>query len=179
MSTAQRKSKKTNPSSDAKENLDHNNSMAQSVVEPKTDNNLPFAILIDFDDYVGPKFFPENDSKRNWIPINPLNIFSKISKVSRTNYPIRFAYALTIHKSQGQTLRKIIVKLGKKESTLGITFVALSRVKNVKDFLIPPFPLDRLTKIKNSKMLEIGVNEEKRIYQIVNKTHEKYQFLFN
>ena len=70
-------------------------------------------------------------------------------KNSRTNYPIRLAYALTIHKSQGQTLRKIIVELGKKESTLGITFVTLSRVKNVKDFLIHPFPLDRLTKIKN------------------------------
>ena len=98
MSTAQRKSKNTNPSSDAKENLDHNNSTAQSVVEPKTDNNLPFAILIDFDDYIGPKFFPENYSKRNWIPINPLNIFSKTLKMSRTNYPIRLAYSLTIHK---------------------------------------------------------------------------------
>ena len=99
--------------------------------------------------------------------------------MSRTNYPIRLAYALIIHKSQSQTLRKIIVESGKKESTLGITFVALSRVKNVKDFLIHPFPLDRLTKILNSKMLEIRVNVEKRIYQIVNKTHEKYQFLFN
>jgi hypothetical protein len=71
-----RKSHNTNPSSDAKVNLDHN-STAQYVVEPKTDNNLPFAILIDFDDNICPKYFPENDSKRNWIPINPLNIFSK------------------------------------------------------------------------------------------------------
>ena len=38
MSTNQRKSKNTNPPNDAKENLDHNNSTAQSVVEPKTDN---------------------------------------------------------------------------------------------------------------------------------------------
>ena len=34
----------------------------------KPNENLPFAILIDFDDYIGPKFFPENDTKRNWIP---------------------------------------------------------------------------------------------------------------
>ena len=46
----------------------------------------------------------------------------------------------------------------------------------LKIFLIDPFPLDRLTKIKNSKMLEIRVNEEKRIYQVVNKTHEKINF---
>jgi hypothetical protein len=38
MSTTQRKSKNTNPSSDAKENLEHNNSTAQYVVEPKTEN---------------------------------------------------------------------------------------------------------------------------------------------
>jgi ATP-dependent DNA helicase PIF1 len=91
-------------------------------------------ILIDFDDYIGPKFFPENDIKHNWIPINPLNIFSEILKMSKTNYPIRLAYALTIHKSQCQTPRKIIVNLGRKEFTLGITFVALSRVKMLKIF---------------------------------------------
>ena len=64
--------------------------------------------------------------------------------MSRTQFPIRLAYALTIHKGQGQTLKKIIVELGKKEATLGVTFVALSRVKNVNDFLIHPFTLDRL-----------------------------------
>ena len=68
--------------------------------------------------------------------------------MSRTQFPIRLAYALTIHKGQGQTLKRIIVELGKKEATLGLTFVALSRVKNVNDFLIHPFPLDRLTPIK-------------------------------
>jgi ATP-dependent DNA helicase PIF1 len=99
--------------------------------------------------------------------------------MARTNYPIRLSYALTIHKSQGQTLKKIIVELGKKESTLGISFVALSRVKNYKDFLIQPFPLDRLTKIKNSKLLNERVNEEIRIKEIVDITLNQYQFLFN
>ena len=68
--------------------------------------------------------------------------------MSGTQFPIRLAYALTIHKGQGQTLKKIIVELGKKEATLGLNLVALSMVKNVNDFLIHPFPLDRLTGIK-------------------------------
>jgi hypothetical protein len=38
MSTTQRKSKNTIPPGEAKENLEHNNSTAQSVVEPKTEN---------------------------------------------------------------------------------------------------------------------------------------------
>ena len=38
MATTQRKSKNTIPPGDVKENLEHNNSTAQSVVEPKTEN---------------------------------------------------------------------------------------------------------------------------------------------
>jgi ATP-dependent DNA helicase PIF1 len=43
--------------------------------------------------------------------------------------PFRLAYALTIHKSQGQTLSKAVIALGKKEQTLGLTHVALSRLR--------------------------------------------------
>ena len=97
--------------------------------------------------------------------------------MSRTQFPIRLAYALTIHKAQGQTLKRIIV--GKKEATLGLTFVALSRVKNVNDFLIHPFPLDRLTRIKNSSLLEGRVKEENRLNNIVKNTLSEYHSLFN
>ena len=82
----------------------------------KPNNNLPFAILIEFNEYTRPRFFQENDPKRNWVPINPLNIFSKALNMSRSQFPIRLAYALTIYKRQGQTLKRIIVELGKKRS---------------------------------------------------------------
>ena len=85
---------------------------------------------------------------------------------TRSQYPIRLAYALTIHKSQGQTLDKVVVDLGKNERSLGLAFVALSRVKNYTDFIIQPFPLDRLTKIKNSTSLKPRVNEEHRIKKL-------------
>ncbi|RMZ94672.1 Pif1p [Brachionus plicatilis] len=58
---------------------------------------------------------------------------------------------MTIHKSQGQTLKKATIDLGKSERSLGLTFVALSLLKNINDFLFVPFPYDRLTKIKESK----------------------------
>ncbi len=66
----------------------------------------------------------------------------------------------------------------KKEATLGLTFVAQSRVKNVNDFLIHPFPLDRLTRIKNSSLLEGRVKEENRLNNIVKNTLSKYRSLF-
>ena len=84
---------------------------------------------------------------------------------------------MTIHKSQGQTLDKVVIDLGKNGRSLGLAFVALSRVKNYKDFLIQPFPLDRLSKIKKSSSLPLRVEEENRIKKIVNSTLTKHNHL--
>ena len=46
--------------------------------------NLPSAIFIEFDNYSGPKFFTDTDSRKNWIPINPLSIYCNQNGGSRT-----------------------------------------------------------------------------------------------
>ena len=53
----------------------------------------------------------------------------------------------------------------------------ISRVKNYTDFIIQPFSLDRLTKIKNSTSLKPRVNEEHRMKKNVEDTLMNYQFL--
>ncbi|KAF6756251.1 hypothetical protein DFP72DRAFT_847008 [Ephemerocybe angulata] len=55
---------------------------------------------------------------------------------ARTQIPLRLAWAVTIHKSQGLTLKKIKLGLGKKEFSTGLTFVGLSRVASFKDIMI-------------------------------------------
>jgi len=55
------------------------------------------------------------------------------------------SYALTTHKVQGDTLELGFIDLGKTERNLGSTFVQLSRFKKLTQFLIKPFPFDRLT----------------------------------
>ena len=57
--------------------------------------------------------------------------------------------------------------------SLGITFVALSRVRKFTDFLIKPFCLYRLIKIKNSIMLKPRQDEEKRENREFNNTNFK------
>lgn len=141
-------------------------------------SSSPHTIFIEFDNYSGPRFFKLDDYRKDWIPINPLTIFNQTINASRTQFPIRLAYALTIHKSQGQTLEKVVIDLGKNERSLGLAFVALSRVKTYKDFLIQPFSLERLTKIKNSASLAPRVKEEKRIKSIVEKTLHKFNNLY-
>jgi hypothetical protein len=66
--------------------------------------------------------------------------------------PLRLAYVLTIHKSQGQTLSQAIIDLGSKEFSLGLTCVVLSRLRNCNDFLIMSFSLERLEKLSQSNV---------------------------
>ena len=90
------------------------------------------------------------------------------------------AYALTIHKSQGLTLIKAVIELGVSEKSLGLMYVALSRLKCFKDFLIQPFTLERLQKLSKSTSLKPRQNEELRIKNIIKKTlDDHFQRLMN
>ncbi len=46
---------------------------------------------------------------------------------SFTQYPMRLAWAITIHKSQGKTFDNILIDLGTGSFAVGQTYVALSR----------------------------------------------------
>jgi hypothetical protein len=76
------------------------------------------------------------------VPVTPLKTTFELNgkTLSRTQLPLRLAWAVTVHKSQGLTLDKIKLGLGKKEFSTGLTFVALSRVRTADGIII----VDRL-----------------------------------
>lgn len=55
---------------------------------------------------------------------------------SFVQYPLQLGYALTIHKSQGKTLDRVIVDINKGAFAHGQLYVALSRTRCKKDMLI-------------------------------------------
>ncbi|MBW2976646.1 AAA family ATPase [Candidatus Woesearchaeota archaeon] len=55
---------------------------------------------------------------------------------SFTQYPLRLAWAVTIHKGQGKTFDKIIVDIGSGTFTHGQAYVALSRCKSLQGIIL-------------------------------------------
>ena len=89
---------------------------------------------------------------------------------SLVQVPLALCWAITMHKSQGQTMDKAVVDLGKSESTAGLTFVCLSRAKRLVDLLIEPMPLERLSRIGGTPTFQLRLREEVRLNALAGET---------
>ena len=120
-------------------------------------------MTVKFDSYSGPTL-PDGT-----VPITPLRRtwLSTTKQCSRLQIPLKLAWAVTIHKSQGLTLDKAVIDVGKKEFSTGLTFVACSRVRQLTDLLfVPPFSFQRVANLSKSVRLKERLIEDARLQQI-------------
>jgi len=88
--------------------------------------------------------------------------------------PMKLAYALSIHKSQGMTLDAIEIDIGSKIFAAGQAYTAISRAKNLKSIKITDISINSF--IINEDVLQfykdielkIKIKEEKYIHKILN-----------
>ena len=131
--------------------------------------DLPIAVIVQFDNYRGPSI---SSIQPSYVPICPVTVSAQTSDGfhERQQLPLRLAYALTIHKSQGLTLPKAWIDIGKSERTAGVSYVAISRVKTLSSCVIEPMTFERLTCLKTSSTLQYRLPEEARLNQTAHAT---------
>jgi hypothetical protein len=130
-------------------------------------STFPTVLLIKFDDYSGPDF---PGLLPGVIPVFPATRSYDYKGVScsRTQFPLRLAYAITVHKSQGLTLSKVVLNLDQKEHCLGLSYVAVSRVKTLQGLMFErPFDFDRFASTNSIMARDRDIDFNYRNKQLV------------
>jgi hypothetical protein len=126
--------------------------------------SIPSLLLVRFNEYSGPNFRLYGSKI---IPIFPVirQFDYKGIPCTRKQFPIRLAYAITVHKSQGLTLSRVVLNINQKEHCLGLSYVAISRVKALDGLMFEsPFDFSRFTPqdspIARDRELDISVRNK-------------------
>lgn len=108
--------------------------------------SMPSLLLVHFAEYSGPDF-PLYGPKIVPVFSASAQFDFKSASCTRIQFPLRLAYAITVHKSQGLTLSKVVLNIDQKEHCSGLTYVAVSRVKALQGLMFEcAFDFSRFTR---------------------------------
>ena len=71
------------------------------------------------------------------------------SSHERQQLPLKLSWAVTIPKSQGLTIDKARVDLGKSEKFTGLNYVGLSRDRKLGNLIVEPLTFEKLQSVKS------------------------------
>jgi len=133
------------------------------IYEPgKGPDSLPRCLIVEVPDYTGPTLIANYPK---CVPIVPFtaNWVQGKQHYSRTQFPVKLSWAMTIHKSQGLTLENAVVDIGSKDIATGSIFVACSRLKTKEGLYFEPKSWDRIENLNSRKRLNNRIRVEDRL----------------
>lgn len=125
---------------------------------------IPIAAMVKFENYKGPTFY-----NSGLVPIVPVLSICD-SSYERQQIPLKLSWSITIHKSQGLTLDKAIIDLGKSERVAGLACVAISRVLRLSDLYMIPTTHERLLAVAKTCNFKYRISEENRLDKLDSQT---------
>ena len=128
----------------------------------KGPDSLPKCVVVEFENYTGEELIPGHPK---CVPIVPFAAKWKSNGKlrERVQFPLKLAWAITIHKSQGLTLKNAVIDIGDSDIASGCTYVALSRLETLGGLYFKGKTLSRLLKINDSSDIKQRIKEEKRL----------------
>ena len=77
--------------------------------------------------------------------------------------PLKPAYATSIHSCQGRSLDRVIINLGNKEFSNGLTYTAISRCRKIENLSFYPMKnYRRFNSIKKSEMFKYRLKQDQK-----------------
>ena len=131
--------------------------------------DLPLAVVVQFPSFKGRSCLPDIP---NCVAIKPETAewYTMGKRSSRTQIPLRLAWAITVHKSQGMTLDRVVIDLEDATWATGLEYVAFSRVRAIQDLIVVPFSFDVFRKLNANPAIQTKNREDVRLQQLFTAT---------
>ena len=139
---------------------------------------FPEAIVVEMPEYCGPVFYA---SEPKWVPLLPLLSVKEGTRMTRRQFPIVAAFAFTVNKAQGLTIKEGVViwlagsRRFRPAGKHGLPFVAWTRSES---FAMTAFknlpPWEDFVKGRGSDMLRTRLDFTERLQRLHERTLAKY-----
>jgi hypothetical protein len=145
----------------------------------------PEVVMVAFDNYTGPSFtMPDGEELRRGeklvVPILRVrhDFMVGASSCYREQFPLLVSYAITVHKSQGITLDKVVCDISAPEFASGLSYVAVSRVKTLGGLMFEkPFDRSRIYREPPSRAVRSKLSDHAtRQLQVLDAVAEEDRF---
>jgi hypothetical protein len=145
-------------------------------------------VVVQTEDGIKHTVLPEKWGNVKYVYNEKKKTIDEIELGSFTQFPLKLAWALTIHKSQGLTFNNVVIDIGRGAFTGGQTYVALSRCRtlagitmrstvNPRDIYVNPTVVGFSRTFNNEKLINDAVNATRadELYHTAARAIEKGQ----